>query len=891
MNNDIERKWQEEWKKNHVFESRIDERPKFFVTVPWPYTNGSLHVGHGRTYTLGDIVARYKRLEGYNVLFPMGFHESGTPILAFSERLRENDPETIKLYRSYLEEYENKENIDKLIESFKEPENIANYFADKIIKDFTSLGYSIDWTRRFTSADPDYQEIVKWQFNKLKELKLIKQGNYPILYSVKDENAVGEDDIKDGDVDKVTIEEYTGLILENDDFNLIAASVRPETIFGITNAWISNSKYSIFEYKNKYYAVSKEAYTKLSYQYDIKFIKDIEPGEITSRKFRVPLLNEYINVYIADFVDPDNATGVVYSVPGHAIYDYYYVKRLGINVKIKKVIAIDNISVEKLLEKYGSDEKSLKEATQELYKSEFYNGLLINSGDYSGLSVQEAREKIKNDLIRSGNAIIIYETSRKAITRSGSKVIVAVINGQWFIDYSQPWLKERTHKMIDAMSFYPEFYRKIMGDAIDWLRERPCARRRGIGTRLPFDENWVIESLSDSTIYMVGYTNLKYLRNIYNELKCIPDDVLDFVYLNKDFPENYKKFKNDIEMARNEFNYWYGVDLRITAPPHISNHLSFYLMNHAAIFDEEKYPKGLMISGLVISNGAKISKSKGNVISLLKIKEKYSADIYRLFVAVGADISSLLDWNEKDLSAVIKRYESFIDIMNKFEFKNGDGFIYKWFLSRFYSNLNDYFNLMSSYKIRDAYISIFYNVLNDIKHLELRHGDVNTAVSMIIRDWLIALSPVIPHTCEEYWHRYIEDSFVSLKTINKDIKEKIDNYIIESENYLENIINDIREIQRAARISGKTALITVYGDEQAYFIKNYSNLTGKFKMAIPDYMRNKQRIMNTMINEYSVIKENIDYIEEMTSLKIVVDVSKGIDKKNPWPGRPLIKII
>ncbi|SMD31157.1 leucyl-tRNA synthetase [Picrophilus oshimae DSM 9789] len=891
MNNDIERKWQEEWKKNHVFESRIDERPKFFVTVPWPYTNGSLHVGHGRTYTLGDIVARYKRLEGYNVLFPMGFHESGTPILAFSERLRENDPETIKLYRSYLEEYEAKENIDKLIESFKEPENIANYFADKIIKDFTSLGYSIDWTRRFTSADPDYQEIVKWQFNKLKELKLIKQGNYPILYSVKDENAVGEDDIKDGDVDKVTIEEYTGLILENDDFNLIAASVRPETIFGITNAWISNSKYSIFEYKNKYYAVSKEAYTKLSYQYDIKFVKDIEPGEITSRKFRVPLLNEYINVYIADFVDPDNATGVVYSVPGHAIYDYYYVKRLGINVKIKKVIAIDNISVEKLLEKYGSDEKSLKEATQELYKSEFYNGLLINSGDYSGLSVQEAREKIKNDLIRSGNAIIIYETSRKAITRSGSKVIVAVINGQWFIDYSQPWLKERTHKMIDAMSFYPEFYRKIMGDAIDWLRERPCARRRGIGTRLPFDSSWVIESLSDSTIYMVGYTNLKYLRNIYNELKCIPDDVLDFVYLNKDFPENYKKFKNDIEMARNEFNYWYGVDLRITAPPHISNHLSFYLMNHAAIFDEEKYPKGLMISGLVISNGAKISKSKGNVISLLKIKEKYSADIYRLFVAVGADISSLLDWNEKDLSAVIKRYESFIDIMNKFEFKNDDGFIYKWFLSRFYSNLNDYFNLMSSYKIRDAYISIFYNVLNDIKHLELRHGDVNAAVSMIIRDWLIALSPVIPHTCEEYWHRYIEDSFVSLKTINKDIKERIDNYIIESENYLENIINDIREIQRAARISGKTALITVYGDEQAYFIKNYSNLTGKFKMAIPDYMRNKQRIMNTMINEYSVIKENIDYIEEMTSLKIVVDVSKGIDKKNPWPGRPLIKII
>ncbi len=892
MNNNIEKKWQTEWKNNHVFESKIDNnRPKFFVTVPWPYTNGSLHVGHGRTYTLGDIIARYKRLEGYNVLFPMGFHESGTPILAFSERLRENDPDTIKLYRSYLEEYEEKGNIDRLIESFKEPENIANYFADKIINDFTALGYSIDWTRRFTSADADYQEIVKWQFKKLKDLNLIKQGNYPILYSIKDENAVGEDDIKDGDVDKVTIEEYTGLILENDDFNLIAASVRPETIFGITNAWISNSLYTIFEYNNKHYAVSKEAFTKLSYQYNIKFVKDIKPDEITSRKFKVPLLNEYIDVYIADFVDPDNATGVVYSVPGHAIYDYYYIKKLGLKLNIKKVIAIDNISVEKLLERYGYEEKSLKEATQELYKAEYYNGILINSGNYSGLSVKDARDKIKNDLISSGKAIIVYETSRKAVTRSGSKVIVAVINGQWFIDYSQPWLKKKTHEMIDEMAFYPEFYRKIMADAIDWLRERPCARKRGIGTRLPFDNEWVIESLSDSTIYMVGYTNLKYLRNIYNELGEIPDEILNYVYLNGDFPENYKKFREDIQMARNEFNYWYGVDLRITAPPHISNHLSFYLMNHAAIFEKDKYPKGLIISGLVISNGAKISKSKGNVISLLKIKEKYSADIYRLFVAVGADISSLLDWNEKDLSAVIKRYESFIDIMNNFEFKNDDGFIYKWFASRFYSNLNDYFNLMASYKIRDAYISIFYNVLNDIKHLELRHGDVNAAVSMILKDWLIALSPVIPHTCEEYWHRYIENSFVSLKTLDKNIANRIDNYTIESENYIENLINDIREIKRAAKISGSGALITVYGDDQEYFIKNYNNLTGKFKIAIPDYMKNKQRIMNKMIDEYAIINENIDYIQEMTSLKIEVNRSNKIDKKNPWPGRPLIRII
>ena len=103
MDRSIEEKWRDQWAESHIFEPVADNtKKKFFITVPWPYTNGSLHVGHGRTYTLGDIVARYKRLTGYNVLFPMGFHESGTPILAFSERLRSGDKDTIKLYNIYL---------------------------------------------------------------------------------------------------------------------------------------------------------------------------------------------------------------------------------------------------------------------------------------------------------------------------------------------------------------------------------------------------------------------------------------------------------------------------------------------------------------------------------------------------------------------------------------------------------------------------------------------------------------------------------------------------------------------------------------------------------------------------------------------------------------------
>ncbi len=897
---EIEEKWSKLWYENHVFEPEVDKnKKKFFVTVPWPYTNGSLHVGHGRTYTLGDIIARYKRLRGYNVLFPMGFHESGTPILAFSERLRNNDVDTVKLYRSYLSEYEKSENIEKIIENFREPENIANYFSRVIIKDFKNLGYSIDWTRNFTSADKFYQEVVKWQFRKLESLGLLKKGEYPILYSINDENAVGEDDIKDGDTDKVTVEEFTGVIFRGRNYDLIAASLRPETLFGVTNLWINpESRYVLIDYKNNKYAMSYDGYAKFSLQHEnVKLISDINNDDILHEQFKVPLSDIYVNVIKASFVDPDNGTGIVYSVPGHSIFDYIYFKNNNINGEIKKVVKTNDISVKSLVKKYDlfNNDSKLKEATQELYKEEFYNGTLTNSEKYSDLSVQNARELIKTDLLESNNAVIFYETTRKAVTRSGSKVIVAILKDQWFIDYSQKWLKEKSHDLINSMRFYPELYRKAMNDAIDWLRERPAARKRGIGTKLPFDERWIIESLSDSTIYMVVYTNRNELYNIYNHLNGIDGDILDHIFLDKDLRNKYDNYTmENIIKAKNEFEYWYGNDLRITAPPHISNHLSFYIMNHAAIFSGKYLPGGLMISGLVISNGAKISKSKGNVISLLETVKKYSADIYRLFIAVGADISSLLDWNERDLASIIKKQSSFLNTFENYSDSNEDinNSIYKWFYSSFYKNLKDYFRYMESMNIRDAYISIFYNVLNDLKYVENRGGNINTALKIVMHDWLIALSPVMPYSCEELWHKYVKNSFVSAEHLDFNIDDKIDYNILRSEEYLGRVVNDIREILKIIKNNGNNINLTVYGDKQKIFIENFNNktLNKQYNIMIKDYIKNKNKIDSNFLDEYNILNANKEFIEKSLNMRVNITKCSEILQKNPWPGRPLIKI-
>jgi leucyl-tRNA synthetase len=905
MNTDIETKWQDRWKKDRIFEPAVDEsRHKFLITVPWPYTSGSLHVGHGRTYTLGDIIARYKRLVGYNVLFPMGFHQSGTPVLSIAQKILRNDKSTLSLYTEYLQQYGEKDIAGKL-KSFTEPSAIADYFSNAIINDFTLLGFSIDWSRRFTSAEPMYQDFVSWQFKKLNSKGFITRGDYPLLYGVDDQNPVGEDDIKDGDTDKVTIEEFTAVKFKGRDFSIVAASLRPETIYGITNLWVSpNGKYYVVLLGNEKIVVSRMCMTKLELQGKV-FSQShaIEIAEIMKEEFEVPITGKKVKVLPADFVDPDNATGIVYSVPDHSIMDYIALKATGQQSLPGKIIdmpASSESTVEKLVSKFRissqSDSEKIAEATQTLYRDEFYFGIMNDLTPLAGKTVQEARSYVREQLIANGTGFILYETSRKAETRSGSEVLVAVVQNQWFIDYSRQDWKEASHQLIDSMSFYPEYLKRIFHDSIDWLRQRPCARKRGLGTRLPMDPDWVIESLSDSTIYPAVYTNSPELRSIFEEKGSLGYDLVDSIFSGTSYNVDAKLLKRVIE-AKRQWNYWYGVDLRLTTSPHISNHLSFYIMNHAALFTGSKLPRSISISGTVTSNGAKIGKSKGNVVSLLNVVNRYSADIYRLFVAVGADISTDLDWNEDDVGVHSKKIDQFIQLMEAYHPIQGDlTHIEEWFISSFFSRLKLFISEMNQYSIRHAYISIFHEVMNDLKYLERRGGRVNIVLQKIIKHWLIALSPVIPHLCEEYWHKFVSDSYVSIESL-PDIPEGYPNEVtLEAEEYVNRIIQDIREIIKATGIEPKRIIIRVVSEEIKsifpYLAKgDMSKVPQQMKWAIPEFMKIRNLISPFEGNEFSILEGSTDYIESIFGCK--VSISRGIPDhkgKNAWPGRPLIRL-
>jgi len=249
----IEEKWQKKWAEAKIFEADSDPRkPKYFITVAYPYPNSPQHIGHARTYTLADVHARYMRMRGYNVLFPMAFHYTGTPVLAMSKRLVAGDEDLIDTFlRIYKVPQES-------LKDFVEPIEMARYFHEEIKTGMKAIGYSIDWRREFTTIDPQYNRFIEWQFHKLREGGFISRGSHPVGWCPSDGNPVGQHDTK-GDVEP-EIDEFTLIKFEFEDYVLPAATLRPETVFGVTNMWLNpKAEYVKAKVDNAKWIISQES--------------------------------------------------------------------------------------------------------------------------------------------------------------------------------------------------------------------------------------------------------------------------------------------------------------------------------------------------------------------------------------------------------------------------------------------------------------------------------------------------------------------------------------------------------------------------------------------------------------------------------------------------------
>jgi leucyl-tRNA synthetase len=822
---ELDAKWQQAWREAKSFEAKPDARPKFYLTVAYPYVSGPMHIGHGRTYTVPDVIARYKRMCGCNVLFPMAYHFTGTPILGAAKRVARREPGFIKVL---IERF----GVAKgELSKFEDPHYFATHFARmsdlSYRKGMEWLGYSIDWRREFTTVDPHYSKFITWQYHKLMDAGLIVKGKHPVKWCPSCGNPVTDHDLLEGE--GVGTVEFTLLKYRLGDYVLPAATLRPETVFGATNLWLnSNVKYVRAKVDGEQWVVSPEAVEKLRDQgYKIGEVAPVSQPLI-GKEVEVPLTHKRVLILPAEFVDPDNATGVVGSVPAHAPYDYIALLELQQRPKVLQAHGIDPAAVAglkpiSLIELKGFGESpaidvveqmkiksqkdpKLEEATVEVYRNEFAKGVMRDwVPTYKGMAVSRAKAAVRDEMLASGEAATMYEFSAKPVVcRCGTNCTVKVVEDQWFLNYADEAWKEKARKCLAKMHLVPPETLAQFKHTIEWLHEWPCTRKIGMGTPAPWDPSWIIESLSDSTIYMAYYTISHVLKTL--DPTKLTDGVFDYVLLGKGEAAKIARAagvdQRALKEMRREFEYWYPMDYRMSANELIPNHLTFHIFHHATIFPPERCPKGIVSFGMAVLEGAKMSSSKGNIIAINEAVRKYGADAVRLYLMSTSEPWQDLDWRVHEANAMVKNLERFYalaeGILTLPEVKRPSLTLPdRWMLSRLQGHIRAATEALEVFETRKAVQHVFFALMQDLRWYMKRaqeEGPRAYVLRRVLDSWVRLLTPFAPHTCEELWHRMGKPGFVSAAGWPKVEKNLIDEVSEFTESYLRRVIEDIGEV-------------------------------------------------------------------------------------------------
>lgn len=897
----IEEKWRKRWTDDKIFETEPQlHKKKYFLTVAYPYPNSPQHVGHGRTYTLADVHARYKRMNNYNVLFPMGFHYTGTPIVSMSQRIKSNDLELIETFR---EIYKIPDNI---ISSLVEPKKIADYFHQEIKQGMNEMGYSIDWRREFTTIDKGYSKFIAWQFRNLKKNGLIVQGSHPVGWCPQDQNPVSQHDTV-GDIEPELIEYVLVKFKFEDQYIVPTATLRPETIFGVTNLWINpDIKYVVAQVNNEKWIITKEAARKLEFlNATVKLVSEIDGSDLIGKCVFDEKRKQLVPIFPASFVDPNNGTGIVMSVPAHAPYDYQALMDLrkdgkilskyniNANVVPLKIIHTDafpsneSSPAETIVTNYAikdQNDPKLEDATNKLYSEEFHNGKLLSNIDEIGnLSVTEARDTIRTKIISQGIGTTMYELKNLVKCRCGTTCVVKLLTNQWFINYGNENWKKMAYELIDNMEILPEEIRQEFTNVIDWLKERACARKSGLGTKLPWDGEWIIESLADSVIYMAYYLLSRHISNNQDlqkdEDKILADNLndkfFDYVLLgknNQDTVAMESKISNQLlEKIRNEFEYFYPVDSRHSGRDLVPNHLAFFIFNHAAIFPKDKWPKQIVVNGSVLMEGKKMSKSLGNIIPLRHAIEEFGADSIRLTMLASAEILQDSDFSFDLVKGIrAKLFDIYRNINTNLKIFKAQNSLDEdledvWISSRLQNIIMDTTAAIEKFRIREALHTILYLMDSDLEWYEKRKlarnkSIFNSYLKEFFETRIKLLSPFAPYFCEEVWELIGNDSYISKAQWPEIDQTKISIKSEDNEKLIQNIIFDIQKITKVTKMVPKKISIYTASSNKCML---YRKILDRIQRQVTP---NFGQIMKEFINDNEVkdlVKRNPDLVRKI----------------------------
>ena len=738
---EVEKKWQAKWEKEGTFNAKNDyTKKKWYGLIEFPYPSGQgLHVGHPRSYTAIDIIARKRRLQGYNVLFPIGFDAFGLP----------------------AENYAIKTNVHPKITT---QQNIA-HFTEQL----KSLGFSFDWSRKIDTTDPEYYKWTQWIFIQMFKHGLAYKTTMPINFCTGCKVGLANEEVVNGVCERcgspviqkeksewmLKITAYAQRLIDDlDDVDylekiktqqknwigrsegaevnfklagmdkiLTVYTTRPDTLFGATYMVISPEHPILKELQNKIEnldevkAYQKQASLKSAFERS-ELNKDKTGVEIKGIKAVNPLTNKEIPIWISDYVLITYGTGAIMAVPAHDTRDYEFAKKF--NLPIVQVVD-------------GKDVNLDKEAFTDVA-----TGTLINSGFLNGLQVEDAKKKVIEYLEKNniGHKKVNYKLRDWVFSRQrywGEPIPMVYCEDCGWVPVDE---KDLPLKLPDIKEFEPgENGESPLAKQTDWINTT-CPKCGKPAKR----ETDTMPQWAGSSWYYLRYID----------------------------PHNNK------EIASPEaLKYWLPVDWYNGGMEHTTLHLLYSRFWHKFLYDigvvptKEPYQKRTSHGMILGTNGEKMSKSKGNVINPDDIVDQFGADTFRVYEMFMGPFDQVAAWSMESIRGCGKFLDRVWNMQNMLV--DGDSY------SKETEKMMNKAIKKVSQDIEDmkfnTCVSTFMEMVNEFYKI----GKINKTE---FKTFLTLLNPFAPHITEELnkiagfkddVSTYSWPTYDELKTIDNEI--------------------------------------------------------------------------------------------------------------------------
>ncbi len=737
---EIEWKWQKRWEEEKVFEVKEDKnKKKYYVLEMFPYPSAAgLHIGHAFNFVIGDIYARFKKMQGFNVLHPMGFDSLGLP----------------------AENAAIKEKIDPAIYTQNSIKNFINQQK--------KLGLSYDWSRKIDTSQPEYYKWDQWIFLQMYKKGLVYKKKAAVNWCPSCSTIIANEQAQGGECDRcgskieikqmeqwfIKITDYADRLLEGHknlnwpektiamqknwigksygteiDFEINGEkwpifTTRPDTIFGVTFMVISAQHQKLMDLVTKEQKKEVKKFLEKIGSVSEKELEELEKIGVFTGSYAInPANGEKVPVYVGNFVVADYGCGMVMAVPAHDQRDFEFAKKYGI--KIKQVI-----------------EGKITES-----RSWTESGKLVNSEDFNGLDNEEAKEKITQWLIKRGigRKVINYKLRDWSVARQrywGTPIPLIHCQKCGVVPVPEK----------DLPVILPKNVKFGKGNPLETNEEWINVKCPSCGEKARREAN-TMDTFVNSSWYFLKY--------------CDPN--------------------NDKEIfSKEKVKYWMPVDIYIGGAEHSCMHLiyeRFYTMflHDIGLIDFEECTPRLFHQGMINDEkGEKMSKSKGNTVEPLEIIEKYGTDTMRFYLISEASPDKGFNWTEKRIHGALRFIKQIFSIFEKIKF----GKTSKYFereLNKTIKNLTDYIETIYDYRKATIEIRRIFDLLE--KENEISREDFEKLLKV--------LSPFCPHIAEELWERLGNKTFICCESWPKakKIEEK------EKEKDLnEKVIQDLRQI-------------------------------------------------------------------------------------------------